>query len=368
MLFRSPHAVTIEVPARSYGRGQRIERIARTVQVEPGGSAKVPLLQPAVSIEGHGFLVVIDGRRHRQADEISHFSHGQGGWYSGGNVKHLVLASHAIDNHALDSSLHITDNKAPSRSNEIMHVLRALQASVDWSDNWLGYSRFDGVFITTDDLQVMPAQVKRALWRYVRAGGMLAIVGDWRPGPGEIEGPPRAFPAAYEYPCGFGRVVAITTRDPESWSDEFRAGLVDRLKTMANPIGRFEDTKSANRAFPVVKDIQYSARGLFILVVVFAVVIGPINLLWLHRMRRRLWLLWTVPAISLTACGTLLAYAFLAEGWTPTIRLRGITVLDQRTHEATTIAMAGYYAPLTPSGGLSFPYSAEISPMIQYDG
>ena len=39
--------------------------------------------------------------------------------------------------------------------------------------------------------------------------------------------------------------------------------------------------------------------SLFTFVLIFALVIGPVNIYFLTRTRRRIWLLWTVPACSL---------------------------------------------------------------------
>ena len=40
-------------------------------------------------------------------------------------------------------------------------------------------------------------------------------------------------------------------------------------------------------------------RGLFVLVLLFALGIGPVNLWLLSKYKRRIWLWWNVPAISL---------------------------------------------------------------------
>ncbi len=58
-------------------------------------------------------------------------------------------------------------------------------------------------------------------------------------------------------------------------------------------------TYEANVKFPVIEDIGIPVKGLFLLMLLFVLAIGPINLMVLARKKRRIWLLWTTPVISL---------------------------------------------------------------------
>ena len=88
---------------------------------------------------------------------------------------------------------------------------------------------------------------------------------------------------------------------------------------------------------------------MFALVLLFAVGIGPANLWLLSRFKRRIWLWWNVPAISLLTCLAVFGYSVFSEGWRGHGKTASMTVLDQRTHRATTFGYASYYCPLTPS-------------------
>jgi len=102
-------------------------------------------------------------------------------------------------------------------------------------------------------------------------------------------------------------------------------------------------------------------RGLFITMLVFVTLIGPVNVYWLSRSRRRIWLLWTVPAFSLITCVFLVAYMLGTEGWHGHVRAEGITILDEPAQRATTIGWAGFYCPTTPQGGLHFSTDTELT-------
>ena len=117
----------------------------------------------------------------------------------------------------------------------------------------------------------------------------------------------------------------------------------------------------ANNRFPVVSDFGVPVRGLFLLMLLFAIVIGPVNLIVLSRKKRRIWMLWTVPVISMTTCFAVFLYATFAEGWNRYIRTEGLTILDQRSNRATSIGVTAFYSALTPGDGLHFGYETELT-------
>jgi hypothetical protein len=102
-------------------------------------------------------------------------------------------------------------------------------------------------------------------------------------------------------------------------------------------------------------------RGLFVLMLTFVIVIGPINLFWLYRKRRKIWMLWTVPAIALLTCVAITGFALFGEGVRSTSRAETFTVLDESSHRASTIGWTAFYAPLTPSEGLHFSRDTELA-------
>jgi hypothetical protein len=97
---------------------------------------------------------------------------------------------------------------------------------------------------------------------------------------------------------------------------------------------------------------------------VFVVMIGPINLIWLARRRKKIWMLWTVPVIALVACLAVTGFALLGEGVSATSRTEAFTVLDESSHRATTVGWTAFYAPITPGDGLHFNYDTELAPVL----
>src|SRR5439155_282988 len=103
----------------------------------------------------------------------------------------------------------------------------------------------------------------------------------------------------------------------------------------------------------------------FALMILFSLGIGPVNLWLLAHYKRKLWLLWTVPLISLCTCVAVFGYMVLAEGWQGHARIESVTILDQTEPEprANTLGRCGLYSPITPGDGLRFSLATEITPL-----
>src|SRR5262249_16343464 len=114
----------------------------------------------------------------------------------------------------------------------------------------------------------------------------------------------------------------------------------------------------------VIDDIRVPIRGMVLIMFLFVVAIGPVNLLVLARLKRRTWLLWTVPAISFVTCLIVFTYSLLSEGVTPDVRTERFTVLDQVTRRAASVGTTAFYCPLTPSQGLFFEGETEATPLV----
>ena len=109
-----------------------------------------------------------------------------------------------------------------------------------------------------------------------------------------------------------------------------------------------------------VSEVSVPVRGLLVLVICFAIGIGPVNVWLLSRRQKRMWLWWNVPAVSLATCLTVFGYSLISEGISGRGRTALITLLDENTHRATTMGYVSYYCPMTPSDGLHFSYDTEV--------
>ena len=394
------HVVTLVLPDESFNIDpNRIRDITRSVVVGPAATAHVSLFQPPVPLHGNDLAVAIDGRLQREAIPLSLGNHAPDTSHS--FASHFVLG--AMGSISLPLSLQVLVSRNVDTSEFHTHVetlvktiptmsgfsvLTSTSGSVvtssttssstgsasyelidlgfpvsAWSTNWLGFSRYDGVVVTNQDIQQMPSDVQSALWEYVECGGALLVLGgnnlpdNWASGV-EISDKSVSMSANR---VGFGEFFISAEMDTTSLNQTQWRQIVHSWMKTATPWQAQLSVAEANSRFPVVDDFGVPVRGLFLLMLVFAIVIGPVNLIVLSRKRRRIWMLWTVPVISLTTCFAVFLYATFAEGWNRYIRTEGLTILDQRVNRATSIGVTAFYSALTPGDGLHFGYETELT-------
>ena len=225
----------------------------------------------------------------------------------------------------------------------------------------------------------MRPEARDAVWRWVECGGALLVVGEPDiPGSWVKRSPPSRRTAGgvtlAELPVGFGRCL---------WMEAERGNASVDVRTLPKAhLGRIRDTwrysqapwkhvgsaSDAHGQFAVIEGVSVPYGSIFLLIVVFALLAGPVNVLVLARLNRRIWLLWTTPALAAVTSLIVIAYGFLSEGITPTIRTEGLTLLDQSTRRACTLASSAFYCPLTPLGGLRYGVEVEVVPRINRFG
>ena len=416
------HQVTLIIPGDSYSAyDTAIREMARTVEVAAYATVTVSLFQPPLPMNGSGMAVRIDGRRQ---DEIVPLTLAalsmSSGVYYGSSARYRpnepvwLLSSQGVDKSGALNQAGVLGNAGETVENTQTGVsflrTRTVTASsgrplTEWSASWLSYSGYNGVVVTGDDLRSAPAPVQDALWRYVECGGVLLVFGHWT-APQQWQSrlswisaqPPLLAPSdevgeetgqaiakadpekpaltaapGYKpgkndlrhYFVGYGMVIVCGDVDAsritgsqwmriiEFWSD-----------SNALRMGAYWNVNAINRTFPVVEELGTPVRGLFLLMLSFAVVIGPVNYVVLARRKKRIWLWWTAPAIAVVASLAVFGYAMLAEGWQASVRAEVMTILDENARRATTVGLTAFYAPLTPSDGLRFSYDTEVTPQL----
>ena len=133
---------------------------------------------------------------------------------------------------------------------------------------------------------------------------------------------------SHYYP-GFGECILaeapVDQWDPDAWREVTRRwerGAKAWLQQLL-PLPR---RTASSRSSPTSAS---PSAACFIFMILFVVLIGPINFYWLTQTRRRIWLLWTVPVFSLITCAILFGYMLVSEGWPATTEAASVTVLDE---------------------------------------
>ena len=243
-------------------------------------------------------------------------------------------------------------------------TVRSEVAPALWGENWLSYTPYDGIMVTAADLKASPPAATSALWRYVEGGGNLLILGE-----SDVPEPWRSLGRTnladgWRYEAGLGHCYVSPGPAPGDLKRALADDFTQAVRTAAQFWLALPDEQSANVAFPVVANFQVPVRGTIFVMLAFVLLIGPVNLLVLSRLNRRIWMLWTVPAISLLTCALVFAWNFFREGVAPYSRVAGLTLIDQVNSRATTLGAAALYCPLTPGSGLQYGFDTEVTPLI----
>jgi hypothetical protein len=398
----TPRRVTLTMPGESFhGRGRgALQSISRTVTVNPGLTSVVSLYQPATpDVFGSGILVHIDGRREEKMLPVNPSAgrammHGYGPrramyytpGFTGGSLP-LVLMSNRVDEKFHEREIPFAGGLAIhpppggmvgpggpgggmgiSRTSAInAQFIRSTAPITTWSNHWLGYTRYDGIIVVREDMEQLQREsnesrdVLQALWRYTELGGVLLVLG-----PGDAPVPVTWKRYALNkaglnvFQVGFGQCMIAPDRHGPKWEHQRWEMIRGALNVTASPWTSSRTLLDLNKAFPVVDDLSVPVKGLFVLMVLFAIALGPVNLVVLTKRKKRIWMLWTVPALSAVTCLAVFSYMIVAEGWQGHARVGGITFLDESEHRATSLGRAAFYSPLTPGDGLRFSEDTEV--------
>ncbi|HEY1789385.1 MAG TPA: hypothetical protein VGJ73_14595 [Verrucomicrobiae bacterium] len=267
-----------------------------------------------------------------------------------------------------DNSAQASAYTRGGRSGDPVESLRAETAVTDWSATWLAYSPFDAIVLAGTDLASMSPAVLNAIGNFLQAGGNVVLFGAsdlpaaWHPWEShKLDG-------GVQYRIGFGRCFLFGSENPASLDRH----TIQTLRATVRQSALYwqslpQDINAGEAVLPVHGNARAPARSTVLIMLIFVVVIGPVNLILLSRLKRRIWMLWTIPAISFATTMLVFVYSLLREGITPDTRICGLTLLDQTSHHAATFGGESFYCPLTPGGGLKFDYETEATPLVSVD-
>ena len=365
------HTVELVIPKETYGYGNYVRQITRKVTVPPGSISSVSLFQPPLPAHGNWAGVAIDGKAQRESLPLDISDHCQSN-YNNSNERYCILLSRQVGyddvNQGLEEIFGV-ETKSYSYGNDKTYSLALSELPVsDWSQNWLSYSRYNGILLTEYEWKSMPVGVRSTILEYIRCGGSLLVIGDTDVG-GDVFSFGQANEGFFKVQyLGFGMFLTTDHKEINNWT------LLDweiLKKSWAGTSRNLQITKKvkeANDWFPVIDDLSIPIRGLLLIVLIFAILIGPVNLFILSRKKRQICLLWTVPLLSFIASVIVFGYATLAEGWKGYTRVQSLTILDENENLASTFGIAAFYCPLTPRDGLHFDYETECTPQVERHG
>lgn len=358
------HSVELLVPELVIDRWQReraLAQMTRRVEVAPGSSVEISLFQPSMSIRGGDIRVRVAGVGNRTWYGGGVFQRVERGWHHGSSSVSAAPGLHIFSLISADAGRFLGE--------EFIHPSFSqwpVREPAQWPTNWLSYSTFRVIAITTSEWQRTSAAGREALMHWVRAGGTLLLIGRSFPQLPETARLLNTADPIRQFEYGSGRWLELMTEATMSETDAVRV----RREQLRHLIASSTSRAAASSPFTVVgphaeleRDRELPIRPLIFAVIIFALLLGPVNLFVLRRKKLMMWIFVTVPAISLLSAGMIGAYAFISEGISPRIRVSAVVTLDQRDQTAVTRGLFSYRTPLTPGGGLRFDDQTIIHPL-----
>ncbi|MBN2642283.1 MAG: hypothetical protein JXR78_11555 [Victivallales bacterium] len=327
------------------GFDQALGSLSRSVAVAPLASVEVSLFQPCLSSLDSKLEIRVDSVRVSGEDlgirlrgtyftALYHFT----------GIQATVMVSKSVPGNIINFS-----NKKGglfASSSDLSYAYADIPVEL-WSGNWLTYSAYDAIMLTPGDISLMRPHTIAALDEYVRLGGNLVICGGNAP-----EGAIALTGQVKRLDSGFGIKLYLPENpenlDEESWKS-CSSIFVATSKILREGLGRYSNASETNSAFPVIDKDSSPIRAFFVLLLIFAIVIGPLNLWVLNRKKKRIWILWTTPLISLFFSLLVVGYSFIAEGVASKVNIASFTFLDENARIASTLGVIGYYCPIPPS-------------------
>lgn len=360
------HGVTLEGPDKpETQRWMGLQSVSRHADVGPASTAVISILQPNFGVLGDGLTITLDsGERGTMPFSFASPLYGRGG-----GPHQRVLLSHGV---SLDDAKRFLEPAppvgpgwfagptsasyvVPPHTPQFAFVRPELPVG-GWPTGWLGYSSYDGVVVTGDELAQAPGPLSTAIFRYVEAGGTLLVLGALEPPAGWTERPdPRGLRSVHG---GFGQCLVGPAKLSGLLFNQAQAFRDACARTQS---ALLRQGSQANELFPVVEKVGTPVRSLFVVMLLFAVAIGPMNLYVLSRLKRKILIFLTIPAISVGTAVVVTVYSFLSEGWQRHVRTECLTLLDETAHRATTIGWTAFYSTLTPGDGLLFSNDTELT-------
>jgi len=319
-----PHVVRLTVE-NSGERGNRA-RATRTFQIAPSSQNFVEVPQLITSyFSGDTVIVAIDGREQSKDLRISQLTawEEEGGFLS-------VLTTRSV--------------QMPREPN--VEVVQPQIAPDEWSANWLRYGGYAAIVTTASDYAELPPPVHAAIERWMFAGGALVYVGT------------PEFGAFDQTRYGLGRMVVIANTDGFTGTNQ-PTFLQWRTRNSTILRGASEDV-------PLLEDSGLPMRVLFGGLVAFAIIGGPINVWYLAKKNRRVWIFWTLPLFALVSSVLLIGATIANEGWVRIHKSSSITYLDERIGRAATFGWSGFYATVSPRGEVRFDSATELRAIDTY--
>ncbi len=288
------------------------------------------------------------------------------------NSRYGMILTFEVDGRWAEDPVHLGSTRGSQRTLSVLHV----QATREWDFKKLlesemrrlgpagrpvellyrkpselpgHWSLLSGFDIVIADSHAFDAELQHVLLRYIAGGGNLVVAPRTR----SVEGPLSELKEG-EGHYGLGRWIVLSDRGHNSrrWVEKWlRQGAGERVGILSvasrAQAGRLPDSMWLPLQIPGIGEVPTGV--FFVLILLFAILVGPVSYIYFRRRRKLPLLLVTVPAAGFLCTAAILGYGFFKEGFGVIGSQRSISVLDQASQFAVSHASRTLYAGLQPS-------------------
>lgn len=235
--------------------------------------------------------------------------------------------------------------------------------------SWLGYTSVQAVAIGPHGWDSLDAAQRSAVLTWTAAGGTLLFVD------GALE---TLFPDARQRPALapatskanylFGHIhlrdsAVIDAEGFDATLQAIQPAAGDPWRLPMHRVPGSGSTGARGFRLPIPGVNEVPARAYLGILIVFSLLIGPVNHIMLRRRRQQSLIVATTPLIALIFIVLLTGYVVAVEGFGVRARAATFTLLDETSNQAATHANVSMYAAgLAPSGGMRFSRDVAVFP------
>lgn len=335
------HVIRIEVVSRTYYAAFGEIRSSREVVVSPRSSEVVSI--PELVLGNYAgpatAFVKVDGRVQGKQFQIDRESG------SGYNARDILIGR------SVPQPLVV--QLIPDWS--VGDAVRLELPPAEWSDQWIYYDRFEGMLLTDMDWRQLPPDARAAILRWVSAGGALTFYGSAELPPVRPAAEITQLRAAHH---GFGTISMLGAGAP------LDPNAIAEIQALWRGALALPGGLSENGNMQLLDKPPIPVGLLFLLLMAFAIIAGPIHLFVLAKKNRRVWMFVTLPVMSIAAATLIVGSVIANEGLVRIEKTTSLTLLDETLGEATTLGWTGFYATFPPNGQVRFDGATEAVPLF----
>ncbi|MDB6120552.1 MAG: hypothetical protein JWO08_4333 [Verrucomicrobiaceae bacterium] len=175
------------------------------------------------------------------------------------------------------------------------------QAPLDWR----GYTSLAQLWLMDSEWNGLSEAQRQTMLTWVGAGGNVCMV---VPSPETLP----TLPQGLEWKDGLRHGAGSITLVPSFKIGESISSNVKALSNKSEVTSKRD--KGQERLFELVPPLTLRGKLIFSFILIFGVMVGPVNLFYFARGNNRPRLFWTTPLISFTGAAVLVAVMFLQDG------------------------------------------------------